>query len=471
MKLKIILIAIIISSAILSEIVSFEMENRNFYGRNKSRRNTRRTSKLRKIHQELKFPVCTNGFGIEGKCSGGNAVETLLSKLPDFTKELVQKNLGEFLEKLKKVGDTCVGDYSKADADKNLSKFNCNLFPVASSEKLGYFGVIGKDIPCPDKTEVKMCVVVDRCGTIGVAINGNSIKCLASAVGLGPMFTGASESVGHTLFAFSYHKKLRLSTDNLLVLHDRKLKREEKVETSGHVYFSLSGAIPKNLLEKVPVKETTLDQVVEFNGTSHILADFGKAVGIVGKAISGLKTGKSNPKELLQEIKKSGGELTIKFKGNLNLFLSKVNKHLPDLKFSINELTAIITTGSGHSKLAEGFYLKFDLDNKNLADTIKQIVAKWDVLKAAFEIINPDLSKLSGLKVSVVVSDKKLGFELDSNLIQLKCVLSKKMKKPDCDFSSHLIKEKAKEKWNKFKGLFKSDKDKNARKRRMKLKF
>ncbi len=114
----------------------------------------------------------------------GDAAELSNFVLPSQIQDNWSNNIMPILNKAtwSKLFDACLGDFDSNvilnEKDK-LSSFQCQAIPYDQSWTIAVFAFNLRNLPCRVPTYFQICPSFDRCGTVGITLNGGSLYRMA----------------------------------------------------------------------------------------------------------------------------------------------------------------------------------------------------------------------------------------------------------------------------------------------------
>jgi hypothetical protein len=382
---------------------------------------------------------CNKGFGFDGICLG-EAAELINFSVPDQIKDNWENNIMPILSRATEYlpFDACLGDFDGdvlLDDQGKLNSFQCHSIPYEKSTTMGVFGFNLKNLPCGTPTDFQMCLTFDRCGTVGVAVNGGSLKCLAFATGIGALISEVGSMIDYISFSFSLNKKLTQILEVPAFVNNEF--RVKQVQTKGHFYLGMGLTLPGDFLKIGGIK---LDKFFKVSVSASLLIDFGNTISTVQSIVKDITTNKGNGLSIVQKIMKSGAEVSLRGEGNVKINLESLTKGvIPNLSFNVGSLNILITAGGGESGLPTGLYIRLNLNVvKNLFDLLKKISSHFaGIMNAVGSFLK--LDKIGDVEGSLAITSAGLGFEFKGAMLSIFCYYRIDTKKGSCKFNSSIF--------------------------------
>jgi len=374
--------------------------------------------------------VCDKGFGFKGVCLNGQD-KLDANIIPDALKTAYKQFIQPILRKTPFAPSLCFGDFKKDTLTKlkGTQVANCHKFPLDPSYRgYGVVGISVNNVPCGKPVPVNLCVLFDRCGTVGVSFNGGAVACVAAATtGIGAIVSLVAEAVRYAQFGFSYHKKFQMRVP--VVTPDYN----GDVIAKGHVYLGLGLNFPKKWLK---VGKRDLSKYINIEGEAAILVNLGRVGETVTRLINNIKNiGKAGARGIIKTLLNSGAELAVTLKGKFTLKLDKLTKgFFPNIKFDI-DTSMVVTTGDSDTGLPAGIYVKVrtNLVTK-LLGAIQKVINRFAVILEAFRIPVPNITSEKDIMLGLYITKKQIGFHFNALGQSITCVFKFSNMNASCDF-------------------------------------
>jgi hypothetical protein len=382
---------------------------------------------------------CNKGFGFDGICLG-EAAELINFSVPDQIKDNWENNIMPILSRATESlpFDACLGDFDGnvlLDDQGKLNSFQCHSIPYEKSTTMGVFGFNLKNLPCGTPTDFQMCLTFDRCGTVGVAVNGGSLKCLAFATGIGALISEVGSMIDYISFSFSLNKKLTQILEVPAFVNNEF--RVKQVQTKGHFYLGMGLTLPGDFLK---IGGIQLDKFFKISVSASLLIDFGNTISTVQSIVKDITNNKGDGLSIVQKIMKSGAEVSLRGEGNVKINLESLTKGvIPNLSFNVGSLDILITAGGGESGLPTGLYIRLNVNVvKNLFDLLKKISSHFaGIMNAVGSFLK--LDKIGDVEGSLAITSVGLGFEFKGAMLSILCYYRIDTKKGSCKFNSSIF--------------------------------
>jgi hypothetical protein len=405
---------------------------------------------LKRTHTQFKsaytFPgqpstnsKCNKGFGFDGMCLG-DAAELINFKVPDIIINSWNNNIMPILSRANPSlpFDACLGDFDGkvlANDQSKLSSFECHTIPYEESSTMGVFGFSLKNMPCGIPTDFQMCLTFDRCGTVGIAVNGGSVKCLAFATGIGALISEVGSMIDYISFSFSLNKKLTQKLE-IPVFYNNRFGVKQ-VQTKGHFYMGMGLKLPSDFIR---IGGLNMDKFFKISVSASLLIDFGNSINSVQSIVTDITKNKGNGASIVKNIMKSGAEVSLRGEGKIKINLESLTKGvIPNLTFTVGSLNILITTGGGESGLPTGLYIRLNVNIvKGLFDLLKKINGHFaGVMSAVGSFLK--LDNIGDVEGSIAITSVGLGFEFRGASITMLCYYKLDTNTGSCKMNSQIF--------------------------------
>jgi hypothetical protein len=390
--------------------------------------------------------ICDGGFDFPGVCISD--IKLLLEKqVPSSIHPTWEKMIQPILKASPVQVDSCVGDFTGIILSKNsekISNFFCHEIPYDSRFNYGTLGLNINHFTCTDRdtdkqvpTDLKFCFTFDKCGTVGIVINGAGIKCLPKTSGLGSILNTAAKFINHVTFAMSPQRKISQQ------LEIAQFKGREflckSVNTQGHFFLGLGLKIPNDFMK---INEKNFGEIVIVEDDSLVQVDFAKAKSVVNGLVTDIQNG--NAGNMASRIISLGKELVIKAKGIVKFNLSEISYgFLPDINFNTAALNLLVTQGKGKSKMRQGVYVKFD--HEKISNIIEMVKSVYSHYQGILTVISKEISanhvieeiekiNLKNLIGALSITNSYIAFEFKNENLTIRCAYNFSLKNSSCKF-------------------------------------
>ena len=393
-----------------------------------------------KIKKQINLrPRCEYGFGFKGICLK-DIIGLTSTEIPNSIKDYWPQIVTPILSKISKVlpFNSCIGDFSSkvlSYTNGELSDFVCDVIPfyTTSTDDFGTIGLRVSQLPCGEPTAIRMCVAFDRCGTIGIAVNGGSLKCFLHATGIGGIVAEGAKYLDYVSFGIS--PKRKFSQTISIGEYDGREINYKKVTAYGHFFAGIGVALPPSLLK---IEGMKLDEILEIKMNTQVLVDFGQADSLVKEIASSITNGTS--KGIMNKIVELGAEMSFTAKTSVGIKLEDLTKgFLPDIELEIGELNILITTGKGSTGIDAGFYARLSANIvKNLMKILKVLDKHFNGVLNALGGVLQVISDATGITGAISVNMKAIALEFKSEIVHISCYFLF-TGKASCKFGSQLF--------------------------------
>jgi hypothetical protein len=280
---------------------------------------------------------CNIGFGFPGTIR--KEVKSQLNSIPGLSSLRNFSFFNPFLTSLAEYFefDVAYGDFSGEEILKNdgvLSIFPCNSIEINKEDKFGLIAYKGENLKCGTRTNshLNMCLIFDRCGTVSLSIDGDSLDCVASMSNYGLALKKASSYVISSSFGVAITRKFPKQVKIGKILNSDF--EDHIYHHSGNFFFSVNGRMPPL---KYMIGDTSMDKVIQIYG-DHISLSIGAGQDNAERIMIDLNQGNIGEAEesIFNRMVNLGVEFVITTKGKLSLYLSDITHGVfPDLLLDV----------------------------------------------------------------------------------------------------------------------------------------
>jgi len=292
------------------------------------------------------------------------------------------------------------------------------------------------DVPCPDASDVGVCVAFDQCGTVAVGITGGWFNCISSLGGPAKILGEIGEAAESMSAGFSLNRRFQKDYE-VSYLTETGGFGYGSFTVMGHLFTEVVIELPDDWLG--PLKEE-LEDWVSLEANVTLLADFdGQTLTNIANLFKNVKSATTTNSfwsyiDIYNEVGMSvDGSLVVKF-DDLSDGL------IPDLEITLAEGNLLFVLNSnGNTGLAPGLYFNFD------SESVGELIVTY-----AAKIISHFTSILSGTNINIPSfgSDTEMhlfivkgavGMRFMEYGITVQCLFKTEGKRVSCQFQADFL--------------------------------
>jgi hypothetical protein len=319
--------------------------------------------------------------------------------------------------------DTAVGDFyghEILNENGDLSQFNCNSHVINPNDKFGLIGYSGVNFKCGLKTfsHLRLCVIFDRCGTISISADKNSLECVSHLAGYEGFLNNAKKYGLTSSFGVALTRKFPKSV-KIRRIQNNDFKDENFVHV-GNFYLQIEGRMPplpdSLLIGNIPVKEVL--QV--YGGKINLSMAAGQEQS---KQIMDLINNDIED-NLIDKILNLGLEFVITANGKVSFFLNKISYGVfPDILLDVKSFDIVISTGSGSTGLPFGIYARLGAEILDSQDTKIRLLNNFQSILKILGYEEQEFQQDEDLVGAIEISTSGIGIELSNTNYRYKCLI------------------------------------------------